>query len=55
MYLVNKSIIQGRISLWLLLLQEFTFNIIVRPRKSHVIADKLSRIRSGEPVEGVNK
>lgn len=46
MYLVNKPIIQGRISRWLLLLQEFTFNIIVRPGRSHVIADQLSRIKS---------
>jgi hypothetical protein len=29
MYLVNKPIIQGRVSLWLLLLLEFTFTIIV--------------------------
>lgn len=47
MYLVNKPIIQGRVSQWLLLLQEFTFAIVVRPGKSHVIADQLSRIRSG--------
>lgn len=39
-YLVNKPIIQGRINIWLLLLQEFTFTIIVRPGKSHVIADQ---------------
>jgi hypothetical protein len=29
MYVVNKPIIQGRVSRWLLLLQEFTFKIIV--------------------------
>lgn len=55
MYLVNKPIIQGWVSRWLLLLQEFTFTIIVRPGKSHVIADQLSRIKSGELAEGVNK
>lgn len=55
MYLVNKPIIQGRVSRWLLLLQEFTFTIIVRPGKSHVIVNQLSRIRSEEPVEGVNE
>lgn len=56
MYLVNKLIIQGRVSRWLLLLQEFTFTIIVRPRKSHVIANQLFRIQSGEPAEdGVNE
>lgn len=45
MYLVNKLIIQGRISRWLLFLQDFTFNIIVRPGKNHLIANQLSRIR----------
>lgn len=55
MYSVNKPIIQGRVSRWLLLLQEFTFTIIVRPGKSHVIADQLSRIKFGEPGEGVNE
>lgn len=55
MYLVNKSIIQGREISWLLLLQGFTFTIIVRPSKSHVIVDQLSRISSGEPAEGVNE
>lgn len=54
LYLVNKPIIQGRISRWLLLLQEFTFKIVVWPRKSHVSANHLSRIKSREPPEGVN-
>ena len=53
LYLVNKPIIQGRISRWLLL-QEFTFKIVVWPGKSHASADHLSRIKSGEPPEGVN-
>ena len=54
LYLVNKPIIQGRISRWLLLLQEFTFKIVVRLGKSHVSVDHLLRIKSGEPLEGVN-
>lgn len=29
MYLVNKPVIQGRVSQWLILLQEFTFNVVV--------------------------
>lgn len=36
------------------MLQEFSFKIIVRPGKSHVSADHLSRIKIGEPPEGVN-
>lgn len=39
MYLVNKPIIQGQVSRWLLLLQEFTFTIILQPRKNHEIVD----------------
>ena len=39
---------------WLLLLQEFTFTIVIRLGKSHVIADQLSRIKSREPLEGIN-
>lgn len=54
MYLVNKLIIQGRISRWMLLLQ-FTFTIIVQSGKNHVIADQLSRIKSDEPTKGVNE
>jgi hypothetical protein len=52
MYLVNKPVIQGRVSRWLILLQEFKFKIIVKPGKNHVIADQLSRIKSGEAVGG---
>lgn len=44
MYLVNKPIIQGRVSRWLNL-QEFTFKIIVRLEKHHVIANQLSRLK----------
>lgn len=39
MYLMNKPIIQGWVNRWLLLLSEFTFIIIVRSGKNHVIAD----------------
>ena len=52
--MVNKPVIQGRISRWLLLLQEFTFKIIVRPGKKHVSADHLSRLKIGEPANGMN-
>lgn len=52
---VNKPIIQGQVSRWLLLLQEFTFTIVVRLGKSRVIVDQLSRIKSGESAEGVNE
>ena len=54
LYMINKPVIQGRINRWLLLLQEFTFKIIVRPWKKHVSADHMSRIKTGEPTDGVN-
>ena len=52
--MINKPVIQGRIIRWLLLLQEFTLKIIVWLGKKHVSADHLSRIKTGEPAEGVN-
>lgn len=54
LYMVNKPVIQGRISSWLLLLQEITFKIIVRPGKKHVSANHLSRLKIGELIDGVN-
>jgi len=30
-YLVNKLVLEGRICRWLLLFQEFTFEVIVKP------------------------
>ena len=44
----------GRITRWLLLLQEFDFSIVVRKGKQHYMANHLSRIRTREPPEGVN-
>jgi hypothetical protein len=32
-YLVNKHVLEGRICRWLLLFQEFSFEVIVKPRK----------------------
>ena len=44
----------GRITRWLLLLQEFDFAIVVLKGKQHYMANHLSCIRTGEPPEGVN-
>ena len=50
-YLVNKSLHHGRICQWLLLFQEFEFEVIVRPGKLNVGPDLLSRIETGgEPT-----
>jgi len=47
-YLVNKPILEGRICRWLLLFQEFSFEVIFKPRRCNVGIDHLSRLESGE-------
>ena len=43
---MNKYITDGRITRWLLLLQEFNITILDRPRKQNTIAHFLSRIQN---------
>jgi hypothetical protein len=53
-YLMNKPITNGRVTRWLLLLQEFNITVLDRPGKENQVADFLSRLQnSGEvvPVE----
>jgi hypothetical protein len=45
-YLMNKPITNGRVTRWLLLLQEFNITILDRPGKENVVADFLSRIHN---------
>jgi len=40
-YLVNTSVLEGRICRWLLLFQEFSFQVIVKPRRCNVGPDHL--------------
>ena len=47
-YLVNKPVLGGRICRWLLLFQEYDFEIIVKPGRLNAGPDHLSRIDSGE-------
>jgi hypothetical protein len=47
-YLVNKPVLGGRICRWLLLFQEFDFEVIVKLGKLNVGPDHLSRITNGE-------
>ena len=42
--MINKPQLSGGIARWVLLLQEFNFTVEVRPDKSHVNADHLSRL-----------
>ena len=53
-YLVNKPLHHGRICWWILLFQEFEFEVIFRPGKLNVGPDHLSRIDTGEELTGVD-
>ena len=51
---MNKSITNGRITRWLLLLQQFNITSIDKPEKENLVAEFLSRINHGgetSPVE----
>ena len=53
-YLVNKPLHHGRICRWLLLFQEFEFEVVVWPGRLNVGPDHLSRINTGEEPTGVD-
>ena len=44
LYLVSKQELTGKLARWTLLLQEFEFDILHRPRVQHAVADYLSRL-----------
>ena len=53
-YMINKPQLSGRITRWVLLLQEFDFTVEVNPGKSHANADHLSRLNEesgSEPID----
>jgi hypothetical protein len=47
-YLVNKLVLGRRICRWLLIFQEFDFEVIVKPGKLNAGLDHLSRLTNGE-------
>jgi hypothetical protein len=47
-YLVNKPVLGGRIYQWLLLFQEFDFEVIVKLGKLNAGPDNLSWVTNGE-------
>ena len=53
-YLVNKPLHHGRICRWLLLFQEFEFEVVIQPGKENVRLDHLSKIESGEDPTGID-
>jgi hypothetical protein len=48
--LVNIPIATSQIDRWLLLLQEFDFKVIFKPRHVHFLLGQLSIINHGEPA-----
>ena len=53
-YLMHKPVTNGRVTRWLLLLQEFNITVLDRPGKQNTVADFLSRIQNtneDSPVE----
>ena len=53
LYLVNKHCNTGRIVRWFIILLDFDFTVCVRPGKSNMRADHLSRITNGESPTGI--
>jgi hypothetical protein len=49
-YLVNKPVLGGRICSWLLLFQEYDFEIIVKQGRMNKGPDHLSRLEHGEEL-----
>eukprot|EP00253_Pinus_taeda_P033620 PITA_33620 len=53
-YLMNKTVTNGRVTRWLLLLKEFNITVLDRPGKQNTVAGFLSRIKNTKadsPVE----
>ena len=53
-YLLNKLDLSGRIARWILLLQEFNYEVVVKPGKANSNVDFLSRQRGQEAVEDIS-
>jgi hypothetical protein len=53
-YMVNKPNLTGRVARWMLLLQEFNYEVKVRPGKQHIIADFFSRIDGPEDHQDID-
>jgi hypothetical protein len=52
-YLVNKLDLSGRIARWILLFQEFNYEVVVKPGKANQNADYLSRMRGEETMQDI--
>jgi hypothetical protein len=47
-YLVNNPVLGGQICRWILLFQEYNFEIVVKPGRMNKVPDHLSRLEHGE-------
>ena len=53
-FLMNKPITNGRVTRWLILLQEFNITIVDRSGKENLVANFLSQINHGGEMEPIN-
>ena len=53
-FLMNKPNTNGRVTWWLILLQEFNITIIYPPGKENLVADFLSRIQHDDDTKPVD-
>jgi hypothetical protein len=53
-YSVNKLVLEGGIFRWVLLFQEFSFEVIVKLGKLNVVPDHFSRLESGESGRAID-
>lgn len=51
---VNKPQLSRRIVWWILLLSNFDYEVVCKPRKVHVILNTLNHLESGEPPTGIS-
>ncbi len=53
LYLVKKLVVTSRNDCQLLLLQEFDFKVIYKPRRAHFLPNHLSKVSHGKLVNGI--
>ena len=53
-FLMNKPITNGRVTQWLLLLQEFIITIIEQPGRENMVAYFLCRIQHDDGAKPIN-
>jgi hypothetical protein len=52
-YLINKRVLGGRICIWILLIQEFEFEVGVKPERLNAGPDHLSRLTNEEELNNL--